>query len=258
MKACREMKTLVVADIHANLAAFMAVLDKESSWDQFVFLGDAVLAGPEPDEVLSLLRTLDGNYIMGNHDREVLELNPDKPTVDPGRKWAQWHRTSIADQNLEFLAHFSDECVLDDQRFVMRAFHGVIPDEWGSRLWPDSPPEAFGYLADKYVERCVLLAHSHVQYECSHSGTRFINPGSVGAPYLGQPLACYAVIQNGQVELKATTYDIERTCRSMKERAGGIVDEAFITDWIEGWRTGTLPSRYFIRDYSSLREQGYR
>ena len=90
----------------------MAVLDEEHPWDRFVFLGDAVLAGPEPDAVLSLLRTLDGSYIMGNHDREILELEPDEHTTDPGRKWAQWHRTSISDRNLEFLAGFVDECAL--------------------------------------------------------------------------------------------------------------------------------------------------
>lgn len=252
------MKTLIVADIHANLAAFKAVLDKEHSWDRFVFLGDAVLAGPEPDEVLSLLRELGGRYIMGNHDREVLELDPGEKAIDPGRKWAQWHRRSLSDRNLEFLASFVDACVLETQGFVMKAIHGVMPPEFGKRLWPDSPPEAFQYLGNKHVEPCILLGHSHVQFDCTCGNTRIINPGSVGAPYLGQPLACYAVIQSGQVELRATPYDIEKTCQSMKERAQGVVDNGFITDWTEGWRTGTLPKRYFIRDYSQLCEQGYR
>ncbi len=90
------MKTLIVADIHANLSAFEAILNKESSWDTFIFLGDAVMAGPSPDEVLSLLLSLDGIYIMGNHDREVLELDPDADTANPHRKWAQWHRKNIS------------------------------------------------------------------------------------------------------------------------------------------------------------------
>ena len=41
-----SMKTLIIADIHANLAALEAILDKEHAWDRFVFLGDAVIAGP--------------------------------------------------------------------------------------------------------------------------------------------------------------------------------------------------------------------
>ena len=252
------MKMLIVADIHANRTALEAVLDKEQAWDEFVFLGDAVLAGPEPDEVLSLLRELDGTCIMGNHDREVLELDPGEHTTDPGRRWAQWHRRSISDRNLEFLAGFVDNCVLETQGFVLKAIHGVMPPEFGRRLWPDSPPEAFCYLDNKYAEPCVLLGHSHVQFDCTYGNMRCINPGSVGAPYLGQPVACYAIIQNGQIKLRATPYDIEKTCRSMEERARGVVDHAFIADWTEGWRAGTLPKRYFIRDYSVLREQGYR
>ena len=252
------MKTLIVSDIHANRSAFEAVLHREQSWDRFMFLGDAVLVGPEPDEVLSLLRELDGICLMGNHDKEVLNLDADEHMISPGRKWAQWHRRSISDWNLEFLASFEDECVFSTQGSVMKAFHGVMPSEFGKRLWPDSPTEAFQYLSNKYVEPYIFLGHSHVQFDCVRGNTRFVNPGSVGAPYLGQPLACYAVIQNGQVELRATPYDVEKTCQAMRERAQGVVDNDFIADWTEGWRTGNLPKRYFIRDYRQLREQGYR
>jgi predicted phosphodiesterase len=195
---------------------------------------------------------------MGNHDREVLRLDPDEPTNNPGRAWAQWHRRNISDRNLEFLAGFPDECLFETEGFVLKAIHGVLPAAYGKRLWPDSPPESFEYLSQQHREPRILLGHSHVQFECARGNTRFINPGSVGAPYLGQPLACYAVMQNGRIELRATPYDIERTCRAMWERARGVVENDFIEDWTEGWRAGTLPKRYFIRDYTRLRDQGYR
>jgi predicted phosphodiesterase len=81
------MKSLIVADIHANLAALEAIPMKEGSWDTFIFRGDAVMAGPNPDEVLSLLSSLDGIYIMGNHDWEVLKLDTDEVTTNPHRIW---------------------------------------------------------------------------------------------------------------------------------------------------------------------------
>ena len=58
------MKTLILSDIHANLPALQAILDRESSWDEVICLGDAIVAGPHPDEVLSLLRDLDGAFVM--------------------------------------------------------------------------------------------------------------------------------------------------------------------------------------------------
>ncbi len=128
----------------------------------------------------------------------------------------------------------------------------------GGRLWPDSGPEVFKFLASQHPEPYILVGHSHVQFKKTYHDTTFVNPGSAGAPYLGQPLACYAVIQDGHFALKATPYDTEKTCQAMQDRAHGIMDEAFIEDWKECWRTGLLPDRYFIRDYTSLREQRYR
>ena len=252
------MKTLVLSDIHANLAALHAVLDREPSWDRCVFLGDAVLAGSEPDEVLSILRELDGICVMGNHDRELLDLDPEEHAEGPGRRWARWHRMSISDRNFEFLAGFQDQGVLEDQGIAAKLIHGVMPAKFGTRLWPDSPPEAFQYLSDEYSEDCILLGHSHVQSDSVPCDTRFVNPGSVGAPYLGQPLACYAVVNDGEIDLRATTYDVEKTCQAMVERARGVVDSEFVADWVQGWRTGTLPQRYSIRDYTPLRRQSYR
>ncbi len=252
------MKSLILADIHANLAAFEAILEKEGSWDTFIFLGDAVMAGPNPDEVLSLLSSLGGTFIIGNHDREVLELDSDASVTNPDKKWGQWHRKNISKANLDFLASFQESCVLEIQGLVMRFSHGRLSREMGGRLWPDSSPEVFAFLANQHPESYVWVGHSHVQFQKTHDDTTFINPGTVGAGYLGQPLACYAMIRDGQVELKAISYDVEKTCWAMESRARDIVEEAFIEDWKECWRTGVLPAQYFIRDYTPLRERGYR
>jgi predicted phosphodiesterase len=195
---------------------------------------------------------------MGNHDREILETDPLEQSTDPGRRWVLWHRAHLSEQNLLFLAGCADEEIIINREGGIRAIHGDIRHPAGSRIWPDSPPEVFDYLRNKYSEPCILLGHSHVQFGHEQDGTRFINPGSAGAPYLGHPLACYAVINDGRIELKGTPYDIEKTCRVMRKRARGVADEEYIDDWIQGWRTGNLPKRYFIRDYSMLHAKGYR
>ena len=40
------------------------------------------------------------------HDREVLELDADAEADMPGRLWAKWHRRSLSESNLAFLASF--------------------------------------------------------------------------------------------------------------------------------------------------------
>jgi len=250
------IKSLIIADIHANLAALEAILEQEGSWDTVIFLGDAVMAGPQPDEVLSLLASFDGTCVMGNHDREVLDVDLDAHETDPHRIWIQWTREQLSPRNFEFLTSFPDTCILESQGLTMRLRHGVLSPEWGKRLWPDSSPKVFSGLAEQYPEPYILLGHSHVQFQTTHGRTTFINPGTVGAPYLSQPLACYGVLRDGEFEPKATTYDAEKTCRAMDHVP--LEDNEFVKAWKACWRTGALPARYNIRDYTPLIEMGYR
>ena len=69
------MKILVISDIHGNAEALRAVLAAESDADYSLFLGDALLSGPQANETMALLNELELDVaIMGNHDDEV--LNP--------------------------------------------------------------------------------------------------------------------------------------------------------------------------------------
>ena len=68
------MKILVISDIHGNAEALRAVVDAEDGIDHTIFLGDALLAGPQANETAAILQTLDPEVcVMGNHDEEVLD-----------------------------------------------------------------------------------------------------------------------------------------------------------------------------------------
>ena len=65
------MRSLILADIHANLEAFHAVLNDAHSRgpiDQLWSLGDIVGYGPDPGECLALLRSYPHAAVAGNHD----------------------------------------------------------------------------------------------------------------------------------------------------------------------------------------------
>src|ERR1700691_5675619 len=62
------MKIVVISDIHANLEALNALPE----WgDELWVLGDLVDYGPNPREVVSLLRSRAELVIRGNHDQAV-------------------------------------------------------------------------------------------------------------------------------------------------------------------------------------------
>ena len=64
----------VISDIHANLAAFKAVLAVIEAQDvtEIVCLGDVVGYGAEPRECLALAQERCSRILMGNHDAGVL------------------------------------------------------------------------------------------------------------------------------------------------------------------------------------------
>ena len=62
------MKIVVISDIHANLDAFMALPE---TGDELWVLGDLVDYGPNPKEVVALVRSRAEVVIRGNHDQAV-------------------------------------------------------------------------------------------------------------------------------------------------------------------------------------------
>ena len=249
------MKSLIIADIHANLASLEAVLHAEGSWDEVLFLGDAVVGGPHPNEVLSRLSRLEGIFLMGNHDREVLEMDLGRKATDATGRWKQWTREQLSPANLDFLASFTDTCRLDREGQSVRLLHGELPPEWGERLWPDSPEGVFAGLAAQFPERWIFVGHSHIQFRRFKNGKTIVNPGSVGQPRLGQSLACYAVLEDGVLRMKAVPFDIEAICDAMDQLP---LDGRFVEAWKEGYQKGGLPVHRQLRDFTALQEKGFR
>lgn len=62
-----QMKVLLISDVHANLPALDAVLSR-ASYDEVLFMGDAVDYGPFPFEVCSRLEPIRATRVLGNHD----------------------------------------------------------------------------------------------------------------------------------------------------------------------------------------------
>ena len=69
------MRYLILSDIHSNLTALDAVLEAaKGKWEKAVCLGDLVGYGPDPNEVVERIQSLDAVTIRGNHDKGVSDL----------------------------------------------------------------------------------------------------------------------------------------------------------------------------------------
>jgi len=66
------LRYVIFSDIHSNIEAFEKLLSlkKINNIDKYLFLGDLVGYGPNPDEVITQFRKLPNmNFVRGNHDK---------------------------------------------------------------------------------------------------------------------------------------------------------------------------------------------
>ena len=101
------MRYAILADIHANLSAFTAVLadiERKGGVAEIWCLGDIVGYGPDPSECIELLRRYQHICVAGNHDwgaigkLDIVGFNPDAA-------WAcRWAGERISAEDADYLA----------------------------------------------------------------------------------------------------------------------------------------------------------
>ncbi|MBI1929704.1 metallophosphoesterase family protein [Candidatus Poribacteria bacterium] len=223
------VKALILSDIHSNYMALQAIIDREAPIDCIICAGDLVVGGPQPNEVISMLKEFDGYFVLGNHDMELIQFHKGNQFWSQGYqallkeiglreifvKWLQWEYQQIIPENLLFLESMHETVSIHAQNLSIRLCHG---HDWSVRLLPDSTDDDFQNVSSLYDESVIISGHTHTQFERSVGGKLFVNPGTVGGDYrLGHSNACYAVIQEGMISLKHTGYDVDEFCHRMNE-----------------------------------------
>lgn len=86
----------------------------------------------------------------------------------------------------------------------------------------------------------LIVGHTHTPFVRQEGKTTILNPGSLGQPKTGRPLACYAVWEDGKILLHEYEYPIEDTIAGIRRMPIPSEDqEALITVL----KTGEIPAR---------------
>ena len=232
------MRYLLISDVHANLAAFEAVLeDAEGQYDKVWCLGDMVGYGPDPNECVELLLTFDHLCIAGNHDWAVLgkldidDFNPD------ARFASLWTRERLTDPVRDYLDNLPI-ALLEEKVYTL--VHGSPRHPiWEYILYPAVAQPNFKQFNTPYC--FVGHTHSPVIFEEAENpknlcdaivpefnngpislGQRrrlIINPGSVGQPRDGDARAAYGLldIETNSFEHRRIPYPVSVTQEKMKK-----------------------------------------
>jgi predicted phosphodiesterase len=99
------MRILVVSDIHANLAAFDAVLrDTREDRDTVLCLGDLVGYGPDPRECIARAAEVCAVVLGGNHDLAAAGETDLASFADHARIPLEWTRPQLEPADITYLA----------------------------------------------------------------------------------------------------------------------------------------------------------
>lgn len=202
----------VLSDVHGVLPVLDAILAEPDvmAADRVVVTGDHA-AGPQPVAVLDRLRSLGGRALLvrGNADRELVTLARGGGTdiPDPVAPWAAAQLRPDDVALLDGLPHPAELTVRGFGRVVF--CHGTPRDDEEVVLVDSSLDrwaEVLGGL-DASVGT-VVMGHTHMPFVRLVDRRLCINPGSVGMPY-GRPGGSWALLRDGQVELRHTPVDVE-------------------------------------------------
>lgn len=247
----RIKRTGVISDIHGNCLALDAVLDdlRRDPVDVVVCLGDAVQGGPQPAEVVSRLRELDCQVVMGNADAWLLsgvDTSANEQTTPEQEAVRQWSLSRLSPENRDFVRGFKPTVELQlegDTRLL--CFHGS-PTSFDDLIFMDTPEEEFQRLLGPYTGAIMCGGHTHAQQTRRIGEYFFFNPGSVGLPYNRHlpedefhidPWAEYAVLTSDagriSLDLRRVTYDVPRLLDIYKS-SGRPYIEGIVAHWEKG------------------------
>ena len=233
----------ILADLHANLAATLAVhadIQRRGISEIWV-LGDLVGKGPRPREVLEWTQAYATRVIQGNWDARVAGATH--------RPQDLWPRSKLSPAQLDYLG--SLPYGIEEQfggawwRFVHASSKGLF-----HRLYPHSslndqldsfqPNPQFGL---KQEVDALVYADMHEALMLDVEGRPLINCGSVGNP-LDSTLPCYLILEFDENSPAHTATFVRLTYNRDEEiSTAEKSDMPFIREYVAELLTGAYQKR---------------
>jgi putative phosphoesterase len=231
------MKIAILGDIHANLAAFQAVIEHVEAWkpDHVLLVGDVVNRGPRPAECLALFQErqlADGwETVRGNHEEYVISqanhghtLNQSEAAVHQATIWT-YQQLGCDVSPLQAMPLQHNLTAPDGSE--LRLTHGSMA---GLRtgIYPFTTITELRDLIQP-APAVICVGHTHRALIRQIDDTLVVNAGSVGLPFDGDTRTGYAQLTwsktaGWQANLVRFRYDLEQAHRDFEQTgylAGG-------------------------------------
>lgn len=156
------MKYAIISDIHANLEALSAVLDKckKEGVEKYICLGDIVGYNANPRECLELVRSIDVvGSVKGNHDEYVSSSDEEMLGFNQHAKQAVlWTKSQLNQEERDWLSKLPMKQTVRGTNITI--VHATLdsPASWGYIFDVHHAMDNFSY---QFTPLC-FCGHSHV------------------------------------------------------------------------------------------------
>ncbi|MFH1227309.1 MAG: metallophosphoesterase [Planctomycetota bacterium] len=226
------MKYAIFGDIHGNLEALEAVLEKcaQEKPDKYICTGDIVGYGADPVACIDKILALKPIIVAGNHDFAAVGILNTDFFNHYAFQAIEWTRNQLPPKYRDFLGKLR----LVEKLNGLTIVHSTLYN-----------PELFEYIQTNYDVQLgfsnldgniCFIGHSHVPVSFvlqrgsfSFSTEPFLpvtkeikviaNIGSVGQPRDDNPAAAYAIYDDaeGIIWIKRIEYDVEKASDKIKK-----------------------------------------
>lgn len=214
------MRVLIIADIHANLAALQALPEA----DAIVCAGDIGGFGPDAGAVIDELVRLGAACVRGDEDdaiaKEIAHPVPGE-VAHVAEEVRALTRSALSKTQLRWLQQLPPELELSFDGVRLGVTH-AYPGDYTRYI---KPTEEELSRITRAFRHCNLVAIGHTHRQGMwKSRCAVVNPGSVGLPQRAG-YASYAVLEKGKITFGTARYDPRIPLETLREQ--GVSDEAY-------------------------------
>ena len=179
--------------------------DAQREGVETILFGGDLTWGPEPAEALGKIRSLpDALFVRGNCDRE-----PD-----------EWERSRLSVDDVAILQGLPERVELDGVLYTH-----ATPRSDEEVVTPATSDEEIAEIVAGVEQLAVVVGHTHMQQDRKIGSVRWVNAGSVGLPYEGELAAFWALVDDGEVELRKTRLEVDEVADAFRRSEWPRADE---------------------------------
>lgn len=215
------MKIGVISDIHNNVVALEAVLDKfaAENCDKIICAGDIIGIGPYPEETVQRIMEVPNLIaVRGNHEKYLTEV---LPSQIPNSEFMEqeeiehhkWEHSRLSKSSKNFLEKLPCSIDINIAGKNISVMHYFTNDKNQYIYTPNPTKKDLTNLFPSENQDIIIYGHDHTPNIVNTNGKWFINSGALGCPGNEKNIARAAILEirdNGDTYVKGikAEYDV--------------------------------------------------